>query len=171
VNRGDLTTAVWFDLDSTLADTRHRWGLSPMADPSSDWHAYCAARIGDDPVLGAVAAARAHYQYSQVHVFSGSEESSRLVTLEWLDLHRIPFDGLRQRKDGDDRPNHEVKVDGIRELQAAGLHVLLGYEDHPEVAALVYEATRVPVLVVNPCYPEDEERFRRGKFDGLGGGL
>jgi hypothetical protein len=171
LNRNELVTAVGFDLDSTLANTRHRWGLSPMADPSSDWHAYCAARIGDEPFPGTVAAARAHYRTSQVHIFSGSEESSRLVTLQWLDLHRIPFDGLRQRKPGDDRANHEVKIEGILELRARGIEMLLYYEDHPEVAVRIYEATKVPVLVVNPCYPEDEERFRRGNYDAAGGGL
>jgi hypothetical protein len=171
VNREELTTAVWFDFDSTLANTRHRWGLSPMVDPDSTWDVYCAARIGDSPMSGPVAAARAHYQHHQVHVFSGSEESSRLVSLQWLDLYRVPYDRLMQRPPGDVRNNAEIKIGFIRELQALGVDVLFGYEDHPEVAADIEKETGTPVIVVNPCYPEDEERFRRGRHDGMGGGL
>jgi hypothetical protein len=171
LNRLELRTAVWFDFDSTLAHTRHRWHLSPMADPDSTWDAYCAARTGDTPIAGPVAAARVHYLHHQVHVFSGSAESSRQVSLQWLDRHRVPYDSLRQRPPGDRRNNAEIKIGYIRELQALGIDVLFGYEDHPEVAADIEKETGTPVIVVNPRYPEDEEKFRRGRHDGMGGGL
>ncbi len=171
MNRSDLKTAVGFDLDSTLAWTRHRWHLSPMADPASDWEKYCAARTGDTPVRGPVAAARLYYQHHQVHIWSGSEESSALVTLDWLDLHRIPFDGLRQRPPGDRTPNGRLKARFILELRDQGIETVLYFEDHPDSARDIERLTGVPVLVVNPCYPEDEEKFRRGASDGKGGGL
>jgi hypothetical protein len=171
MDRGALTTAVGFDLDSTLADTRHRWGLSPMSDPSSDWGRYCAARMGDTPFPGAVAAARLHYPHHRVYVFSGSEESSAAVTRQWLDLHRIPFDDIRQRPPGDNAPNGRLKARFICELRERGIEMLLYYEDHPQAAGQIEMLAEVPVLVVNPRYPEDEERFRRGAADGMGGGL
>ncbi len=171
MNRGELKTAVGFDLDSTLGNTRHRWHLSPMADQSSDWDRYCAARAGDTPIRGPVAAARLHYPHHQVHIWSGSQESSALVTLDWLDLHRIPFDGLRQRPPGDCTPNGLLKVRFILELREQGIETVAYYEDHPDSAQVIEEKTGVPVIVVNPCYPEDEEKFRRGSSDGAGGGL
>lgn len=171
MNRRYLRTAVGFDIDSTLADTRHRWSLSPMADPASDWGRYCDARMGDTPIAGTVAALRAHYLYHQVHLFSGSEDSSGPVTRRWLDRHRIPFDALRQRPAGDDRGNAELKIDFIGDLRTAGIEVVLFYEDHPDVAREIGAKTGVPVLVVNPCYPEDLEKFRSQAFDGMGGGL
>jgi hypothetical protein len=171
LNRRYLRTAVGFDIDSTLADTRHRWHLSPMTDPESNWERYCAARAGDTPIRGTVAAARAHYLYHQVHLFSGSEDSSGPVTRRWLDRHRVPFDVLRQRPAGDNSTNAELKIRFIEELRAAGVEMVLYYEDHPDVAAEIEVKTGVPVLVVNPCYIEDEERFRRGRVDGMGGGL
>lgn len=171
MNRAEIKTAVGFDLDSTLASTRHRWGLSPMADPTSSWDKYCAARMGDTPFRGPVAAARLHYQVHQVHVFSGSEESSGDVTRAWLALHRVPYDALRQRPEGDHTPNGLLKVRFILELWEQGIEMVAYYEDHPDSAAVIERETGVPVIVVNPCYPEDEERFRRGKSDGKGGGL
>jgi hypothetical protein len=171
VNRGYLRTAVGFDLDSTLADTRHRWRLSPAADPESTWDRYCAARAGDRPIPGTVAALRAHYLYHQIHLFSGSEASSEGVTRQWLDRHRIPFDSLRQRMPGDRRSNAEIKIAYIRELHASGTEMILYYEDHPDVARDIEAETDVPVLVVNPCYPEDLDKYRVQLLDKTGGGL
>lgn len=171
MNRSLLKTAVGFDLDSCLADTRHRWHLSPMADPSSSWDKYCAARMGDTPIAGTVAAARLYYPAHQVHIFSGSGESSDLVTREWLDLHRIPFDVLRQRPEGDHRPNALLKAGFILELRAAGVEMLLYHEDHGPVAQEIPVLTGVPVLGVNPFYPEDAHKFQQGTFDNRGGGL
>lgn len=171
MNREELKTAVCFDLDSCLADTQHRWELSPMADPESDWDRYCAARMGDTPIAGTVAALRLHYQHHQVHILSGSGESSRVVTLKWLDLHRIPFEGVRQRAEGDHRPNAEVKIGYIADLHARGIEVVLFYEDHGPVAAEIQARTGVPVVGINPFYPADIAKFQQTVFDGMGGGL
>jgi precorrin-6B methylase 1 len=171
VNRGNLKTAVGFDLDSSLANTRHRWHLAPAAEPGADWEPYCAARMGDMPFPGPAAAARLHYPAHQVHIFSGSSASSEAVTRQWLSLHRIPFDGLRQRARGDRRENADIKVGYIEDLRESGILMVLYYEDHPDVATEIYERTGVPVVILNPCYPEDEERFRRQSIDAAGGGL
>lgn len=171
MNREDLDTAVLFDLDSTLGDTRHRWHLSPKANPLSSWDAYCAARMDDPPIIGAVTAARLHYPHHQVHICSGSGESSADVTRAWLDMHRIPYDVLRQRADGDRRPNAEIKIAYIEKLHASGIRVVLFYEDFPAVAQEIPARTGVPVVCVNPCYPEDAHKFRGQAFDSAGGGL
>lgn len=170
MNREDLKTAVCFDLDSCLAWTRNRWHLSPSADPASDWHKYCAARMGDAPIAGTVRAAELHYPHHQVHIISGSSDSSRAVTLAWLDLHHIPFDSLKQRPAGDETANGMLKVRFIRELNVQGIDVVLFYEDHPRTAEEIGLAG-VPVLGVNPFYPEDAHKFQQGAFDNRGGGL
>ena len=170
MNRGALTTAVLFDLDSSLADTRHRWHLSPGADPESSWDRYCAARMGDAPIPGAVAAARLHYPHHQVNICSGSEASAEQVTRAWLDRHRVPFDALVLRTDPAAR-NADIKVRYIEFLRSVGIETVLFYEDQREVALEIYQRTRVPVLGVNPLYPEDAHRFQQGSFDSRGGGL
>jgi hypothetical protein len=170
VNRGDLKTAVLFDLDSCLADTRHRWHLSPMADPSSTWARYCAARIGDTPIPGTVTAARLHYPHHQVNICSGSEASAEQVTRIWLDRHRVPYDGLALRTDPD-ASNADCKVRYIEFLRSLGIETVLFYEDHPDVARDIEERTGVPVACVNARYPEDAHKFRQTAFDNRGGGL
>lgn len=171
MNREDLDTAVLFDLDSTLGDTRQRWHLSPLADPQSDWDAYCAARMGDVPLLGPVTAARLHYPHHQVHLCSGSQDTSREVTCAWLARHRVPYDALYQRPPGDDRSNVDLKVGYIEMLRARGVRVVLAYEDFPPVALEIPRRTGVPVVCVNPCYPEADGKFRAQAFDNMGGGL
>jgi hypothetical protein len=171
MNREGLATAVGYDLDSTLCDTRHRWDLAPTADPGSTWDIYSAARTGDFPLPGPVASARLHYPHHQVHIFSGSSESSRLVTLDWLNLHRVPYDVLRQRKAGDRRANAALKIGYILELRELGIEMTLFYEDHPDVAAAIEAETGVPVLVVNPCYPEDLQEWRAQPVNSVAGGL
>lgn len=170
MRRGDLRTAVVFDLDSCLADTRHRWHLSPMADPASSWDAYCAARMGDAPIAGTVAAARMHYPHHQVNICSGSEASAEQVTRSWLDLHCVPYDALVLRTDPD-ATNADIKVRYIEFLRSLGIETVLFYEDHPDVAGEIQERTGVPVVCVNPRYPEDAARFRTRAFDNRGGGL
>jgi uncharacterized HAD superfamily protein len=142
-----------------------------MANPLSSWDVYCAARMDDAPIPGTVTLARLLYPHHQVHVCSGSEASSANVTRSWLDTHRVPYDVLRQRAEGDHRPNAELKIAYIEELHASGLRVVLFLEDHPEVAAQISWRTGVPVLGVNPFYPEDAEKFRSQVSDGAGGGL
>ena len=171
MNREDLKTAVVFDRDSCLSLTRHRWHLSPMADPERTWDDYCAAAGGDQPNPGAVRAARLHYPHHQVHVCSGSQDSAEAVTRRWLAEQHVPFDALRLRAAGDHTPNGALKARYVLELRAQGIEVVLFYEDHPDAAAEIYRLTGVPVLGVNPFYPDDAEKFRRQVFDGAGGGL
>jgi hypothetical protein len=171
LNREELKTAVLVDLDSTLCDTRHRWHLSPMANPLSSWDIYCAARMGDLPIPGTVTLVRLLYPHHQVHICSGSGASSAKVTRSWLDLHRVPYDALRQRPEGNHEPNADLKIAYIEQLHACGLQVVLFLEDHPDVGLQIPERTGVPVLGVNPFYPEDMEKFRSQVFDGMGGGL
>lgn len=174
MNRDDIHTAVMFDLDSVLALTRQRWHLSPMADPTSSWARYCAARMGDIPNPGPVAAARLHYPVHRVHICSGSDGSpaSEDVTRRWLDLARVPFDELKLRDLGDeDTPNEDIKVGHILDCEARGISVVLAYEDWEPSARAIFERTGTPVVGVNPFYPEDVRKFQQQKHDAVGGGL
>lgn len=170
MNRSDLKTVVVFDKDSCLADTRHRWHLVPKDGPA-DWEAYSLACGDDTPLPGTVTLARLLYPAHLVHVCSGSNDSSREVTLRWMDLHRIPYDEVYQRPAGDRRPNWQLKAEYVRRLQSLGLEVVLFVEDHPEVGPRIEAETGVPVLGVNPFYPEDAHKAQQAAVDGMGGGL
>lgn len=170
MNRDDIRTVAVFDKDSCLGDTRHRWHLVPKDGPA-DWDAYSMACGNDTPLPGTVAVARLLYPAHLIHVCSGSNASSREATLRWMDRHRIPYDEVYQRLEGDRRPNWLLKVDYVRHLQSLGLEVVLFAEDHPDVGPRIAAETGVPVLGVNPFYPEDTARLQQVTLDGMGGGL
>jgi hypothetical protein len=172
VNRDLLKTAVLFDRDSTLGNTRHRWPLSPMVDPSSSWPAYAAACADDPPMPGPVAAARLHYQHHRVHICSGMDGSAEQATLRWFDRHGIPYDEVRLRQAGDETTrNEDIKIAYILELRARGIETVLFYEDWGPAAEAIWERTGVPVVGINPFYPEDDFKLQQSKFDSVGGGL
>lgn len=147
-----IKTAVLFDLDSTVFDTRARWHLSPMRKMGSTWADYAMACHLDVALPGTVAAMRLHWPHHEIHLCSGRDGSARDLTKRMLMDVRAPYDVLSLRQEGDRRVPAEVKVAYIRELQARGIEPVLFYEDWPEVAEAIYKETNVPVLVVNPCY-------------------
>lgn len=167
-----MKTAVLFDRDSTLALTRQRWHLSPMKDPDSTWAVYSDACFEDEPMPGPVAAARLHYPHHRIHICSGMDGSAWDRAVLWLVKHRIPYDEIRLRPAGDTEiPNAELKVSYIEELRLRGIETVLCYEDWGPAAAEIHERTGVPVVGVNPFYPEDEAKFQQQVHDSVGGGL
>lgn len=157
MDRSLLRTAVLFDRDSTLGHTRHRWHLSPMKDP---------------PIPGSVAAARLHWPHHRIHVCSGMDGSAYGANLNWLNWHKIPYDEVRLRPAGDTEiPNADLKVSYILELRSRGIETVLCYEDWGPAATEIHERTGVPVVGVNPFYPEDEAKFQQQVHDSVGGGL
>jgi hypothetical protein len=168
--RAYLRTAVLFDKDSTLFDTRQRWYLSPMRDPRSSWSRYSQACTGDAPMPGPIQALRLHYQHHQVHIVSGASDDARLEIIELLSMHEVPYDVLRLKAPTDQRENAEYKVAYAEELRASGIEPVLFYEDWGPAAARI--ATVVPVIGVNPFYPPEESSFQSAvAADGIGGGL
>jgi len=164
-------TAVMFDLDSVLADTRHRWGLSPAVNPATTWDDYAAACAGDSPLMGTVMVARLLWPHHQVHIVSGSPQSSWGHRAAWLDRHGVPWDYMRLRHPSEDgMRNGDLKIGYIETVRAAGVEVLLFAEDWGRAAEDIHEHTGVPVLGVNPFYPEDALKFQQLQVDGAGGG-
>lgn len=164
-------TAVVYDLDSTLAHTRHRWHLSPMTDPSSSWEIYSGACLDDSPLAGTIARLRLDWYHHEVHICSGRGAAAQKQTDQWLLKHVGPFyDYLTLRPVGDETPNGTLKVNYIKGVQMAGTDVVLAYEDWPDAARQIYEETGVPVLGVNPFYEEDDSKATFVS-DGIGGGL
>lgn len=172
-------TAVVYDWDSTLANTKHRWHLAPTVNAESSWDIYSQACGDDIPLAGTARRMQMDYVHHQVHICSGSAASAREQRISWLQKHCLLYDYLQLRATGDRRPNGQIKIDYVKQLQADGIEVVLFYEDWPKVGRQIQEATGVPVLGINPFY-EDDDWKREGapksdqptsKSDGLGGGL
>jgi hypothetical protein len=151
----DAQTAVLFDKDSTLFRTGHRWHLAPTKDPSSDWHKYAQACLDDEPVYGVIRAAALHARHHQVHICSGAFDSALVQVTAQLAKHGVQYDYLALRRTGDERPGGAIKAEYAMRLESQGIEVLLAYEDwEPDAREL--EAVGVPVIGVNPFYPQDK---------------
>jgi beta-phosphoglucomutase-like phosphatase (HAD superfamily) len=176
-------TAVLFDLDSTLRNSRQRHHLSPAKIKDrklvpADWHAYSAAGIHDEPMPGSVTALKLHWPHHQIHIISGSNASAMNYTMQWLAEHigLSYLDQIQLRADGDDTENGLYKVRYARSVEARGVRVVLVYEDWPPAVQALLEA-EYPTVCVNPCYPclvcgtDPLERAVAAQVDNIGGGL
>lgn len=160
-------TAVLYDLDSTLALTQHRWGLSPLSDPGSTWERYASACGGDTPVQGVLRAMSLHWLYHENHICSMRPESARLATERWLANCGARYDVMRL---ADSTPVHssyesatrwcaESKMLYIDMLRASGTEPVLFYEDQPDLARIIESERDVPVVIVNPAYASSSREW------------
>jgi hypothetical protein len=85
---------------------------------------------------------------------SSRDAAAEKPTWHAIGRHGIPLDAVQLRATGDERASGLMKADKVNQLKAAGYNVLLFIEDWPDVAAVIRTHANVPVLVVNPCYPD-----------------
>jgi hypothetical protein len=168
--RRDLPVVCW-DLDSTLCSTWHRQHMIPAVKAGEKtWDQYAELCAGDEPIEGAVELVRLLAPHNCQIAVSGRSGSAKALTLEWLRTHGVPLDRTIMRPDGDFTENGLLKVKVIRQLQRQGLDVRLFIEDWPQAAELIREQTGVPVLVVNPCYPDEGAKLGHEQEKAIAGG-
>jgi phosphoglycolate phosphatase-like HAD superfamily hydrolase len=161
-----MTRAVIFDLDSTLADTRHRQWMIPLikqrkdgrpVDNSPTWETYSLAcgqdtRIESTVRLAQFFAGEAGEPVSVV-IVTGRSSAAREDTERWLLQNAVPYDRLIMRAEGDRTPNPVFKVSVLDDLTDDGWEIILFVDDYPAVAdAVRHYHPEVPVLLVNPGY-------------------
>ena len=148
------TKAVFFDLDSTVANTEHRSGVLG-GESHQSWVTYSRFCLGDTPIEGTVAAVRLfHAQGFDIHMVSGRNAEADLETRAWLAHHGVPFHHLRLRAADDIRNNAFYKVAYIRDQRARGVEAVLFFEDQVKVAQIIQQETGVPVINVRPWYED-----------------
>lgn len=160
-------TAVVWDLDSVLAKTEHRhWMVPEIKAGRLTWEDYALAAADDIPDPAAVDLLRLLSLSHLQAVVTNRSAAARELTQRWFERHEIPARRLIMRPAAEAKTNvserdaYEWKARQILELESAGVAVLLAFEDWPDAAAVIRELTGVPVMVVNPCYPEDPDSSR-----------
>nr|WP_245599110.1 hypothetical protein [Embleya scabrispora] len=148
-----------FDLDGTVADTRHR--LHFVESRPHDWEAFFAAAAQDAPLAEGVALARASVGVHEVVYVTGRPERCRRDTLAWLDRHGLPPGRLLMRRDRDRRPARVAKPELLRKL-ARGRTVAMVVDDDVQVCR-AYEAAGFPVVRADwmPASPALEQAQNR----------
>ncbi len=155
MRKGDISVnAVFFDLDSTICDTRQRHALAPTTNPESTWDLYSQACINDKPMTATIIVLQAFADLGySLHGVSGRSISAYDDTVRWLERYNVPYDSLRLKKPGDIENNAQYKYNYLIDMKSRGWYPYLFFEDWPPVARLL--STLVPVLTVNPMYEDD----------------
>jgi len=154
--RDSLPVLCW-DLDSTIADTLHRQHMVPKIKAGeSTWDDYSLA-CSEDKLMPATAWLMSLLGGQHRHfIITGRSGIARELTVEWLGVRGVQYDRLIMRRHGDHRPNPDLKIAVLRDLEAEGVKVAGFFEDWPEAAARIRaEFPSLPVVVINPCYPAD----------------
>ena len=131
-----------FDLDGTLADTRHR--LHHLERRPKDWDAFFDAARDDPPLEQGLALVRESARDCEVAYVTGRPERCRADTLAWLAAHDLPQGRLEMRRAGDRRPARLAKVQLLRRL--ARERVVAVVVDDDEQVCDAYEQEGLSVL-------------------------
>lgn len=146
---------VAWDLDSTVFDTSHRqYLIDEVKARRATWDDYSMLCVNDTPVPGSAELMRLLAQTTRQVAISGRSQCALDLTWQVARKFSIPLDDIRLRPDGDNTENGLFKVGELNRLELEGFRVRLFIEDWPPSAEFIRKMTRVPVLVVNPCYPE-----------------
>ena len=121
------------DIDGTICDATHR--MHHIEHEPKNWDAWYAAVIHDapiEPILNLVDALSGAYI---IDLVTGRSDIARRETENWLTKHRVPYDRLLMRKEGDHRPDTIVKTEIYREHFTPG-SVWFVLEDRNRVARM-----------------------------------
>lgn len=121
------------DIDGTLADCEHRRHF--IDGKRKDWDGFFADAHNDTPFE--------HMQRllqdldANVVYVSGRPERLRTVTEDWLVKHGFPFPRwLYMRKDGDRRPDTDIKLELLAVVQAKHGRITMAFDDRDSVVEM-----------------------------------
>ena len=123
------------DVDNCISNDEHRisfidWDAS---HPDSRYHQYHMRCVFDTPANLDILD-----QYDQVHLFTAMPELYAPMRFDWLDKHRVRYDSIVFRTNGDQRPSPDIKRDMCRALidDLDGRHPDMAIDDRHEVLAM-----------------------------------
>lgn len=126
---------VIFDLDGTLALTKHREHF--LRQEPKDWRGFYAACDGDAPCHPLILAAQALWSIGhEVEIWSGRSGEVLDKTLAWLEAHDLRHLKIRMRPEGDHRPDTVLKAAW---LDAEPAPPDLVFEDRASMVAMYRE--------------------------------
>jgi len=166
-------SACCWDLDSTLAGTRHRFHvIEQIKAGQATWDDHSMACADDEPLTASIALMRLLAPYHAQHIISGRSAVAEKLTHGWLARHDVPADHVELRDPDDFTENGLIKARYVQKLQAQGITVAMFFEDWAPAAELIHELTGVPVAVLTPPYRgETHSRIDNYGLDGIPRGI
>lgn len=140
-----------FDLDGTLADLSHR--LPHIQKAPKDWDAFFDACAADAPIGHMLEICKTLGLAYDVVFVSGRAERCRTATMIWLKTHLPEFKWtgdkreLYMRKDGDHRPDNEIKLELLAQIRADGYEPIMAFDDRDQVVKM-WRAAGIPCAQV-----------------------
>lgn len=126
-----------FDLDGTLADSRHRahfWKPGPGI--KTNWKEFTAHHqiMADQLILPVANLAKLLYDRGdRIIIVTARDCRSIESTKTWLEEHSIKYHALFHRQEGDPRDDEDVKEDLYHQLVHAGFDPFGVFDDRPSV--------------------------------------
>lgn len=107
-----MTRNIIFDIDGTLADPKDRLHFLEK----KDWNSFYDACLDDAPIHHVIYLLQELKKNHRIIILTGRPERIRDKTLQWLKANNISFDEIYFRKDGDYRPDYEIKEEILKAL-------------------------------------------------------
>lgn len=149
-----------FDLDGTIANLNHRLHfVTPPIDPrvaapkevwekhrdwKPDWNAFFDACGDDEPIEWVIDLMLIIRRFELltgdakfILILSGRSDRVRDLTEDWLMKHKVAYDHLLMRKEGDHRPDEIVKLEILRDF------LQMKSQYHPHVEFIVDDRQKV----------------------------
>ncbi len=124
-----------FDIDGTIADLSHR--LPHIQKTPKDWDGFFGAVADDAPIEHIIKLAIDVALAGATIVYvSGRSDQCREATETWLWDHALPYGKVYMRRQGDHRPDHQVKVELLAELRAEGHNPVMAFDDRNGVVKM-----------------------------------
>ena len=103
---------IIFDIDGTLADPKDRLHFLKK----KDWNSFYNDCLDDAPIHNVIYLLQELKKNHHIIIFTGRPEQIKDKTLLWLKANNISFDEIYFRKDGDYRPDYEIKEEMLKNL-------------------------------------------------------
>lgn len=134
--RLEPTKFVISDMDGTLCDNHERaTRCLDREDGKKDWKAFFDG-IPADPPREDVIKRFVHEVITHGAlpiIVSARPERTRQVTLDWMAKHNVPFWTLIMRRDGDHRPDDQVKREILKRYFPDQSKIVCVFDDRPSV--------------------------------------
>lgn len=134
-----------FDIDGTLADLTHR--LHHIQKHPKDWDSFFDECANDAPIAHVLDLASALSNSTTLVFVSGRSDRARKATEAWLVKQGLKDYPLYMRKDGDHRPDHQVKGELLERIRADGWEPIMAFDDRNQVVQM-WRAKGIPCAQV-----------------------
>ncbi|WP_226051288.1 HAD family acid phosphatase [Dickeya chrysanthemi] len=131
-----MKKAIIFDLDGTLANIDRRRNY--LNNNPGDWDGFFKDLAFDEPNEPIIMLYKLLSQNGNqlMIIVSGRPDRYKKDTISWLKKHSIIYDKIYMRRDGDKRPDYQVKEDILDEIMSKGMEVILSIDDRDSVVKM-----------------------------------